>query len=1020
MNMPLYKKSTAISLILGLIISSTGLISLATPRTAQAQGVGDVISFVAEGRQTLDGCQGITGSKYEAIAAELGMDLQGGVQGGLTALGDELAGPGQDVGNAVLGGLQSAGEAFTGTGVGDAISSIGTGIAETVSDSGIGQTLANIGGSALSAAMPVVGNVLGGVVGGLFGGGGPEEVVEKGLRKLEEQGQKIMLFEQQKMTQKERCLDALAQESAQKELRKLTNQSVEWLQGEFNRFGEEGNPGFVEDLELFLNETSDDQFRSFVSEVTSSEAGSFSSTCNFLRRPILESVTSNYINNSGRSGIDDLVSEDQTPGSGGGCSLTDGDMTEDEAQAFLSGDFSAGGWEGLARSVSDSGSSPIGAYLQQEQELDSRINAAEEQQQEQLRWGQGFIADRHEGGFTPGSVVQGITERLATSDVSRLELIDEMGEVAGDIGSSLIGQITRSSGSSIDSSESGLSTAEGGATIGGDQSDAYEYLASSLADEIATQLEIEEDVQETLLDIVPLYEDDRIDDLVTDARSCLSAGNLDDTNADVLLSDVTNNLDTFRNTVLLNKMKVDWRGEPLNWRPVIKEEQQKKVGWNGSDYDWEDDEVERYYKQGAPEGCEGPEDIGNTSYIVTEHVIHENHENSEFNGVFRDLEPTYEGTHEEIYPDPKQGDIQQVAEGGQYDVWEKQVCNLKNYLAASVEWKSDSTEWEDIDWDGLETATEQEIERRREAAKCDLNDGYYVCIAPAWRSPQIISGNIYKENTDDEIEASSCAARSDAGDHYFVNSGDETWSVRECQERKSPQGSAVEWESGFPESADETDIPVYVDATSTNPVDDQYQLVDELDELLAELESEDRDVLNIQERFYALEGRFNSESASDALEDGARDFVRNVRDLNESVLNDSSCSGGVSSLEDFGSEFVASYESSDDTEEDDSDSEDENAPPTISSFEVSSQTSGVFTAVSWQADATSCEGNSTPEIDAWSDEPVGTSGIRNIRSSMIPDEGTRLNLTCERNGEDVSAAQFIEPTDNTGTGPESF
>lgn len=1005
----------SVGLIISFFLTSAGTASLLIPRHAQAQGI---IDIVASGAQVLDGCENITGSKYEAIAAELGIDLQGGLKGGLTALGDELKGPGEDVGNAILGGLRDIGGQFADSAISDVMGSLGSNIGDAVANSGIADAISGIGGAALSAALPVVGGVLSGVVGGLLGGGGPEEVVEKGLRKLEQQGQKIALYEQQKMTQKERCLDALAQQAGQQALRDLTKQSVDWVQGGFTRFGEPGNPGFVQDSGQFLTDVTEDQYVKFIKNAGSESGGSFSGTCNFLRRPILESITTSYISESEPSGVDG-IDGNAVPGSGGGCALTDADglnMSADQSQAFLKGDFSAGGWSAFAQSVSDRGSSPVGAYLDQQEEVNTRVQEAKEQEREQLEWGQGFLADK-EGGFTPASVVQGITERLVTSDINRLELIDEMGEIAGNLGKSLIGQLTGEGGDD-ESSESGLSNLDASETVGGDEGSNFEYLARSLADKIADQLEIEKDINSLLSNILPIYNNAQVDKLITSAQSCLEASNLSGSNADAVFANIARSQNTFRNIVIKNRMKVDWNGDPLSWRPIIKEENKKMVGWNGSDYNWKDDEVDRYYNQGTGEGCETVADAGNVSYVVTKEVIPR--PEYDYSAVFFDLEPetddpvTFVKNNDTNFLwlySAEWGDSDKFENAGVYKVWEKQFCadaddDFDPQDSTGVHWQERLLAPDLNDGDDDDFADTRAGKRRAANARCDLAQGHEYCLAPTVRAPQIIRGSIYKENADGAVEPSSCSARQDAGTHYFVNSGEETWGTRECVVRSSPQGSAVEWEPGFPESTDSTDAKVYAPATSTNPVKEQVELVASLSNLLDRLELEDRDVLAIQQEFYAMEEEFNSEAAGDSLRTQTRSFIRNVRNLNQLLLDSAECSGGSSALSNFGATFLGNTENVDDTEEEDDTGESEEL--SISSF-TARRSSSRFISVDWQASAASCKAESNPVISGWSG-PVGPSGNQLITSS----NSVRLTLVCERDGEEVAASRFVNQAGSGG------
>ena len=71
MQFSIFKKVVSVSMAVMFILSSSGL-GMMTPRHAEAQGI---VDFVIGGAQVLDGCDGITGSKYQEIATQLGIDL---------------------------------------------------------------------------------------------------------------------------------------------------------------------------------------------------------------------------------------------------------------------------------------------------------------------------------------------------------------------------------------------------------------------------------------------------------------------------------------------------------------------------------------------------------------------------------------------------------------------------------------------------------------------------------------------------------------------------------------------------------------------------------------------------------------------------------------------------------------------------------------------------------------------------------------------------------------------------------
>ncbi|MEX2514559.1 MAG: hypothetical protein WD335_00290 [Candidatus Paceibacterota bacterium] len=1014
------------------ILTSAGF-GMMTPRQAQAQGI---VDFVVRGGQVLDGCEGITGSRYQAIASQLGIDLEGGVRAGLSDLGSRLQDPASDLGGSILDGLSSIGGQLSDSAIGDAIGSLGSTLGDAFGSAGSG--IGNAIGSVAGILGGPVGGILGSVVGGLFGGGGPDKVVEEGLRKIIQQGQRITQFNQSKIIEKERCLDSLAREAGQAALRDFTNASVDWLNTGFERGGETGNQAFVQDLSLFVAEVSDNELREFTEEAEN-EGGGFANTCGSFGQSVFSTVINNYFQGTPESGVD--------PGTVRSTIVADGNCLASDA--FLRGDFSEGGWSALAQSVSNSGSNPIGAYLEQSNSLDERIREREENEREELQWGQGFLANES-GGFTPASVVNGISNRLFESDFNRLELIDEMNEVAGSFASSLIGKVTGLSdgGGNDPESGTGLSTLDGSNTVGGDQASPFGYLAESLLNRVEEQVAIEEDVQLAMEDVLPLYLDDRIDPLISDVRSCLETADFTSQNITEVLSSVINNKERFENNVLRTRVRIDWRGEDLFWQGVIREQSRKMIGWNGTDYNWRDDGVESYARQGFSNLCETDGDYGNAQYVIRQEIIPDPERT--FSGAFFSLEQddairweegNYEsgldseggvlyfgsqwigsGTYESLVgKNNHRTPIFNADDGGSFfdwqdlvtgqtpaavnhskpprvhTVWEKQICR-------DSEWHAQIT---NMDLDFPDTPAGQ---RDAQNAQCDLIGELEFCIYPAYRSPRLIAGEMYQRNVDGGVEASQCQSRSDAGTHYFVRSGDGVWSTRQCNTRQSPQGSAVEWESGFPDSTVQTDRPAYETRDTDTPLEDQRDLLVRLKEIQAELEEmvgndDTSDFQKVQADFYALEDQFNNGNTADNLLNNARTFVENVRLLNEALLETDECEGGSDDLRQFGTGFL------NDNPESGNDGGGAPGPLSIESFEANRlYESSTYVRVSWESNAESCTASANPSNAVWQGE-IGPDG----ETALNIFGGSILSLTCEREGEtDVSSSVEVFPLQERG------
>jgi len=1051
MQFSIFKKVVSVSMAVMFILSSSGL-GMMTPRHAEAQGI---VDFVIGGAQVLDGCDGITGSKYQEIATQLGIDLEGGVRAGLSDLGGRLQDPASDLGGSILDGLSSLGSKLGDSAIGDAIGSLGSSIGDAFggAGSGIGDAIGSVAG----VLGGPVGGILGSVVGGLFGGGeGPDKVAEEGLRKIVKQGQRIAQFNQQKIIEKDRCLDSLARQAGQTALRNFTSASVDWLNDGFERGGKEGNRAFVQDLSLFVAEVSDVEIKDFAAE-SSSLSGAFSNTCNSFSQSVFSTIVSNYFANTPGSGVDQGNIRSTTVGSGN-CLTTEN---------FLRGDFSDGGWDSLAQSVSDSDQNPIGSFLRQSSGLNQRISEAEQNEREELQWGQGFLANES-GGFTPASVVNGISNRLFESDFNRLELIDEMGEVAGSFAKSLIGKVTGLSddGSSTLNAGTGLSTLDPNNTVGGDSGQEYSYLAESLRNRVADQLAIEEEVQLAISDVLPLYVSNggQVDALINEMRTCLETTDFTSRNAAELLGSIVDNKERFESTVLQNRVRIDWRGEDIFWQGVIREESRKMIGWTGTDYDWANDGVERYGTQGFSISCEdrsdGGSDGGNASYVIRQEILP--NPETDFNGAFHNLErdetdrfdesglnTSFINDHDtytdrimdfatwidsQAYADllnserdrnnvhPLRIKLRLVGWVNRperflaevHTVWEKQICAVDG---------SDA-HWQErlpiVDHDEREHFPDTPAgQRRAQNAQCDLIQEHEFCIFPAYRGPQIIAGEMYQRNADGEIEESRCQTRGDAGTHYYVRSGDTNWSTRQCNLRQSPQGSAVEWEGGFLENTEGTNFPAYELRETDDPLEDQELTINVLRaiqfgnnaDLVGTTFSE------LQQQFEGLktgglEGMIASSNNPNASSDGFRDLQAVYYQIQDNFNNRNTASNlrnnartFVENVREINEALLESESCEGGSEEmrlfgsdflNDNpvpeDKEEEVESLSINNFNVARPIrSSNFIRVSWDSNAGSCSVESNPNLSGW--QEGSEVGSSGSLGLSSPNAGL-LSITC--------------------------
>ena len=401
-----------------------------------------------------------------------------------------------------LAGLQDALQSALEAGVGAIDDAIGASsfFDDFINDTGVGQSLKALAAGPVGAiAGPILGAVGGKFLGGLLGGD-TKQAIQEVLDK--------------KSDQKERCLDALAQEAAQRVLQNVSDDVLNWI-----RFGfEAGNPGFVKDLEKrllevgsrefnrlvqkdetfrglctqFIDTIQDDLYTNFVTNLTDGAGGYTSSD---LRRPdpITPCTLENVLNSVG------AAIDDGNGGGGGG-----GDDGESRVNAFLSGNFFIGGWDGVETLATDPKSNPIFAGEQQRVDLEKKTQEAADNEKETIQASGGFLDDKRcEDGIptgasglccqdgtsplsgavitgeinaddllddervrekvgvcfdenantyppdtppitaTPAGIVSRVIDRLIESDFGRAELVDEQNEVIPEFVDLLVGGVTR-------------------------------------------------------------------------------------------------------------------------------------------------------------------------------------------------------------------------------------------------------------------------------------------------------------------------------------------------------------------------------------------------------------------------------------------------------------------------------------------------------------------------------------------------------------------------------------------------
>jgi len=205
---------------------------------------------------------------------------------------------------------------------------------------------------------------------------------------------------------KEYALDAVAYQVMNLVIERMTASTVNWINGGFK-----GSPGFITNPDAYFKDLGDKVAGHYIF---------INPNLNFLCGPISAKIrlalAQNYIQDRRWQ-----------------CTLTDvaGNMED-----FL-GDFEKGGWDKFFRLTQEKHNSPIGAYLQAENELNIRIATRQGTIQRELQQSNGFLSFKKCTHWSnpPGynSEVQGDNNAPDPNACASGQTRDETGECSGDI-----------------------------------------------------------------------------------------------------------------------------------------------------------------------------------------------------------------------------------------------------------------------------------------------------------------------------------------------------------------------------------------------------------------------------------------------------------------------------------------------------------------------------------------------------------------------------------------------------------
>ena len=258
-------------------------------------------------------------------------------------------------------------------------------------------------------------------------------------------------------------LDAIAFMAANVVIAEITDSIVSWIDSGF-----QGSPVFIQDPAGWFLETADIVSGAFIDQL-----GVADFLCGPFVSPIRISLSYQY---------------NRTFAKQYKCKLSDVVKNVEDFAEFTSGNFTGkGGWDTWFNVTQNSSNNPYGVYFGAQVELDRRIAKAVGLEQNKLNWGSGFLSTQEcevwdtptgreppEGGpvsgtvphdckkygdiKTPGSVIEKQLNNALDSELSRIEVADEINEILGALINQLVTQVFTN----------GLASSGGGALVNED------------------------------------------------------------------------------------------------------------------------------------------------------------------------------------------------------------------------------------------------------------------------------------------------------------------------------------------------------------------------------------------------------------------------------------------------------------------------------------------------------------------------------------------------------------------------
>jgi hypothetical protein len=231
------------------------------------------------------------------------------------------------------------------------------------------------------------------------------------------------------LEQKELVLDGLFYDIATQALQQMTSDMLEWVNSGFD-----GEPRFVTDLRQYLEDIDKDAATDFV------YTDQFSKACTPIQlnaRKAIATIVQNEAEPFDNFKEEAACTIDKIPGG--------------NPEAFLSGDFSAGGWSMWFETVINPQNTPIGLEIKALDALRKEQQERRDEEQKKLDWGDGFksqevcttpagVGEPRCVITTPGVLIKDQVSLALQAPMLRLIGADEMNEIIGSLFSNLAQQ----------------------------------------------------------------------------------------------------------------------------------------------------------------------------------------------------------------------------------------------------------------------------------------------------------------------------------------------------------------------------------------------------------------------------------------------------------------------------------------------------------------------------------------------------------------------------------------------------